>query len=170
MSVLEKCGAIISMMSRWLGYVSLILTWFLVAVILGEIFVRTVFHTSMGLSLQLSMWLFIGVVFLGSAYTLQQGGHVRVVIVSVRLPDKVRSWLSLVSSGIGLAIVLWLSWFGFHEALSCYEMNKIGSSSVYMPYWPVWIVFSIGIIMLGIQFAGLIIEEIIELSKGRMNR
>lgn len=162
----EKCARVISRISTGLGYVSIVLMWGLGALILAEIIVRTALNISLGLTLQLSMWLFIGIVFLGSAYTLHKGGHVKVVIVSVLLPEKAQKWVTVGTSFIAAIVVLWLSWFGLKEAISCYKLEKIGASSVYMPYWPVWIVFFVGLVWLGVQFAGLLIQEVSELMVG----
>ena len=64
--------------------------------------------------IELQWYMFSALFLLGAAYTLKEGGHVRVDVLYGRLGDRGKAWIDLVGTLLFLlpfcAAALWLSW------------------------------------------------------------
>lgn len=75
------------------------------------------------------------VVFWGCAYTFQQGGHIRVDLVTSHFPGPVRAWLRVVSLLLGLALLCVVSWVTTQSALTAYRYERVSAVMLY----PIWL-------------------------------
>ncbi len=116
MQYLEKIVRIIDGLSDKIGYLVGWLTTIMVLVVFYDTFMRYVFNKG-NLALQELEWHLFAVIFLiGAAYTLKQGGHVRVDIIYLKLSDKAKAWIDLLGTFVFLipfSIMVILSTKGF---------------------------------------------------------
>lgn len=116
MQYLEKIVRIIDGLSDKIGYLVGWLTTIMVLVVFYDTFMRYVFNKG-NLALQELEWHLFAVIFLiGAAYTLKQGGHVRVDIIYLKLSDKAKAWIDLLGIFVFLipfSIMVILSTKGF---------------------------------------------------------
>ena len=116
MQYLEKIVRIIDGLSDKIGYLVGWLTTIMVLVVFYDTFMRYVFQKG-NVALQELEWHLFAVVFLiGAAYTLKQGGHVRVDIIYLKLSDKAKAWIDLLGTFVFLipfSIMVILSTKGF---------------------------------------------------------
>ncbi len=116
MQYLEKIVRIIDGLSDKIGYLVGWLTTIMVLVVFYDTFMRYVFNKG-NLALQELEWHLFAIVFLlGAAYTLKQGGHVRVDIIYLKLSDKTKAWIDLLGTFVFLipfSIMVILSAKGF---------------------------------------------------------
>ncbi|WP_371157300.1 TRAP transporter small permease [Jannaschia sp. 2305UL9-9] len=73
--------------------------------------------------------------FLGLAYTLIAGGHVRVSLVSQFVPDGVRRIVELWCCAIGLAITGFMTWQVGFFALETWRFNELSPGLLAIPMW-----------------------------------
>ena len=94
------------------------LTTSLVVIVFYDTIMRYAFKKG-NVSLQEMEWHIFSVIFLlGAAYTLKQGGHVRVDIIFINLSDKAKSWVDFLGTLIFLipfSIMVILASKGFVE-------------------------------------------------------
>jgi TRAP-type mannitol/chloroaromatic compound transport system permease small subunit len=116
MQYLEKIVRIIDGLSDKIGYLVGWITTIMVLVVFYDTFMRYVFNKG-NLALQELEWHLFAIVFLlGAAYTLKQGGHVRVDIIYLKLSDKTKAWIDLLGTFVFLipfSIMVILSAKGF---------------------------------------------------------
>lgn len=101
---------------------------------------------------EVSTYLFLYVIFLGAAYTLQQGGHIRVTFLLNPLSAPVKRVVNLITAIFGIvftAVLLWeawiMTWTGFTEKWTSPTMLNA-------PYAYIHVAIVIGAILLLITF------------------
>lgn len=92
------------------------------------------------------------VVFGGLAYTFEVGGHVRVDLVTARLPPGARAGLRLVTLAVGEAFVLVVAWVTGQSALTAYRYGRVSAVMLY-PLWIPMLIIPIGLLLLAAAMA-----------------
>ena len=110
MSALLRVLAGIDALSRACGYVAAALVVGIAALILAEIFCRTAFNVSLSFAWEYAAYFFAVAIFLGAAYTLRTGGHVRVMLLSQNLSPRLAHWLDVAATLAGTGIAGCLAW------------------------------------------------------------
>jgi C4-dicarboxylate transporter DctQ subunit len=90
------------------------------------------------------------VVFGGLAYTFEVGGHVRVDLVTARLPPGGRAGLRLVTLAVGEVFVLVVAWVTGQSALTAYRYGRV---SAVMPLWVPMLIIPAGLLLLAAAMA-----------------
>lgn len=104
--------------SRLGAGLSSIFMLFIVILIFVEIILRTFFHTSTFISDEYSAYFFVGVVMMGLSYTFKENGHIRITILTSKMPQKIEFVLEIISLVIILII---LGFLIYHSALMIYD-------------------------------------------------
>lgn len=116
MHLLDKFSGIIDKVSDKIGYIVGWLTTLMVLIVFYDTVMRYVFRKG-NVALQELEWHLFAVVFLvGAAYTLKEGGHVRVDIIFINLSKKAKAWIDFIGMFIFLipfAVMVILSTKGF---------------------------------------------------------
>lgn len=76
-----------------------------------------------------------GAVFLGFAYTLRGGGHIRVLTLLARVPKGARRALELVSAGAAALVVAYLVYYTVDMILASRELNEYTIGLIPIPKW-----------------------------------
>jgi TRAP-type C4-dicarboxylate transport system permease small subunit len=108
---------------------------------------------------EVSTYLFLYIIFLGTAYTLQQGGHIRVTFLLNPLPPRIRRVVNFITTLFGTvftAVLLWqacvMTWTAFREHWTSPTMLNA-------PYAYIHVAIVIGSFLLLMTFlCGLIIQ------------
>ena len=82
---------------------------------LSEIILRSAFRISLPFAVEYAGYLLVLILFLGSGWTLSQGGHIRVTLVSEYIGSRAAKRLDLICTVVGFCIagLLSLSMIGF---------------------------------------------------------
>ena len=110
MSVLARILGGLDALSRVCGYVAAVLVVGIAALILTEVFCRTVLNISLSFAWEYSAYFLAVSIFLAAAFTLRTGGHVRVMLLSQNVPPRTAHWLDFVATLGGVVIAGWLAW------------------------------------------------------------
>lgn len=89
------------------------------------------------------------VVFWGCAYTFQQGGHIRVDLVTSHLPGPVRAWLRVVTLLLGLAFLGVVCWVTTQSALTAYRYQRVSVVMLYV-LWPAMLLIPTGLALMAV--------------------
>jgi len=76
---------------------------------LAEIVLRSAFDISLSFAVEYSGYLLVLTLFLGAGWTLRQGGHIRVSLLSERLSPNVQRGLDILCTLVGLVIAGYMS-------------------------------------------------------------
>ncbi|MBK8183480.1 MAG: TRAP transporter small permease subunit [Candidatus Competibacteraceae bacterium] len=116
-----------------------------------------------------SQWFMFGLVFLFcSAWTLREGGHVRIDILSSRLSSTARIWIDILGSLLFLLPVCLLivldSWNFF---LIAYQTNDGSANPGGLLWWPIKLAIPVAFILLSLQGVSEIIKNLAVLTGDR---
>jgi TRAP-type mannitol/chloroaromatic compound transport system permease small subunit len=154
--------SLIGLAERWvmaIGILAALLLVPLVAATTWEVVARYAFGAP-------TIWAYeIGYTLTGShfllalAYTLRQGEHIRIDVLSGSLPLRLRQVIDSVVYALVLPILLWITWTLWGYASSGYLRGETsGQSALNLPVWPFRMVFCIA-------FATFALQVLCELAK-----
>ena len=104
-----------------------------------EVFARYVIGKPTTWAMDYSIYLIIWATFVGSAYTLREGGHVCVEILVEKLPERVRANLK---SGIYLLVCLFCCILAWRGLVSCLEAHRFGQVTLSYLRTPLYVPMS----------------------------
>ena len=110
MSVLARVLGGLDALARVCGYVAAVLVVGIAALILTEVFCRTVLNISLSFAWEYSAYFLAVSIFLAAAFTLRTGGHVRVMLLTQSVPPRVAHRLDFAATLGGIVIAGWLAW------------------------------------------------------------
>ena len=73
--------------------------------------------------------------FMGLAYTLNSGGHIRVNLLADRLPTSWQRWLERLCLLMAAGIVGFFAWYCVAMTYDSYQFNEMGQGIIAVPLW-----------------------------------
>ena len=73
--------------------------------------------------------------FMGLAYTLNTGGHIRVNLLADRLPQSGQRWLERLCLLMASGIVGFFAWYCASMTYDSYQFNEMGQGIIAVPLW-----------------------------------
>jgi len=113
---LEKINYINSKLAYWL---SIIFIFSVTSLILTEVIFRSI-GNSISWSEELARWFLISIAFISSFLALQQGSHVGITFILMKLPQLIKKIFILVSNILVLFFLIYVFWYGLRAALEAY--------------------------------------------------
>jgi TRAP-type C4-dicarboxylate transport system permease small subunit len=98
---------------------------------------------------EVASFLQILIIFGGLAYTFRTGGHVRVDLLTTRLPGRARAWLRAAGLALSLAFLVIVIWTTAQSALTAYRYGRVSTVMLY-PLWLPMLVIPLGLALLGV--------------------
>lgn len=141
------CGYITGALAGLAGFL-------LILIMLGTdvgVVTRYGFNNPIPLLMDISDYSIFFLTFLGTAWVLKQGGHVRVDIVLNLVNPKRRLILNIATSVLGVLVCLALVWYGTDTALYSVRNAIMETRSVNIPKWTLIAVIPFGFLLLAIQ-------------------
>jgi len=109
-----------------------------------EVVLRYVFKSPTGWTLEVSQFLMLIAIFLGAAYTLEIGAHIKVEFIVELLSGHTQRHVNVISSFLAIiffSVLLWKStelvWFN-------YQFDAVSFSMLAIPLFPIYIFMPIG--------------------------
>ena len=124
-----------------------------------EVFMRYVVNQPLVWVVELSEYALLYICFLGTAWALRNDNHVKVDIVLIVLPRRVRHVLGVISSLLGLSIATILSIWGTLATWEKFQSGAYNPTVVEFPSWIVLLCIPLGSFFLGIRFLRNLIEH-----------
>ena len=97
-------------------------------------------------------WSMVWITFLGAAWVLRTGGHVKMDIVLNRLSPRAQVLLNVVTSIIGALICLTLFWYSSQLTWDHFLRGVLESRMLAVPKAPLLVIIPVGSFLLFIQF------------------
>jgi C4-dicarboxylate transporter, DctQ subunit len=98
---------------------------------------------------EVASFLELFVIFAGLAYTFRTGGHVRVDLLTGRLPGRARGWLRLSGLVLGLVFLAIVIWTTAQSAVTAYRYGRVSAVMLY-PLWAPMALIPLGLVLLGV--------------------
>ncbi len=95
--------------------------------------------------------LYVGI-FLGAPWVLQQSAHVRVDVFISALPSGVAERVEQFIDAAGVALCLFLAYYGLRAAMSEYEDGTLPDKDLRIDNWIMMAVFAFSFVLLAIEF------------------
>ncbi|WP_373020409.1 TRAP transporter small permease subunit [Thiomicrorhabdus sp.] len=144
------------------GRLSAWLILFLVLLVAGNVLFRYLFHIS-SVGLQEFEWhLLAAIAMLGSAYTLQQGEHVRVDLFYHRYSNKVKRWMDvLIPAFIILPFSGFMMYLSMDYVLQSYGMGEVSPDPGGLGYrYLVKALLPLGFLLIAVQGLALLLKAV----------
>jgi len=91
--------------------------------------------------------------FLALAYTLTQGGHIRVNLVLTRLPTRARLFAETISLSVCTAVAFYATFYMAMLCLESYEFQDLSPGIIAIPLWIPQCVVLLGLTIFSIALA-----------------
>lgn len=127
----------------------------------GNATVRKIFSMSSNALLEIQWYLYAAVFILAAGYTLLNNEHVRIDVLSGRLPPRGRAVIDILGAIFFLlpfaVLIVVLSWQFFWNAFVSGEMSSNAGGLI---RWPVYLIVPVGFTLLGLQAVSETIKRI----------
>ena len=137
---------------RAVGMVSSLATFAMMALVVTNIFGRYLLNKPLDGTLEFTESLLVLIIFLSVALTQFDGGHIRVTLLTRRLPKAWAQVLNVLCMLAGAAFFTWCAYAAWKFAYQSWTFGEQEWGTVVFPLWPVKFVVFVGIAMLAIQF------------------
>ena len=144
--MLDKINLWLALCSGWAVVIIMLLTGF-------EVVMRYFIHHPTLWSVEVSEYLLVACAYLGLAYTLQEGGHVRVDLILDRLPARAQRVLNIFAFAVAVVFGAVLTWQTLALALHSFMRGIKSSTPMALPLFPTQILMPIGSFILCLQAA-----------------
>jgi TRAP-type C4-dicarboxylate transport system permease small subunit len=152
MSAFQRLYRAYGRVLRVFGAISAAATFFMMLLVVVNIFGRYLFNAPLDGTLEFTESLLVLVIFLSLALTQYDGGHIRVTLLTRRLPKRYARALTVFCMLAGAVFFAWCAYAAWNFAYQSWTFLEQEWGTVVFPLWPVKFVVFIGIAMLAIQF------------------
>lgn len=140
------------------GLAGLILL-FVTLSIFADVILRYFFNRPSIWITEVSTYLFLYIIFLGTAYALQEGLHIRVTFLRDRFNAKISRFLDFITSLVATAFSLVLLWQTATMTWVAFVEKWTSPTMLSAPYAYIYVIMVIGALMLFLTFlSGLIVK------------
>lgn len=151
---------LINLVSELGGSLAGALLWIIAVIVTYEVVVRYLFNTPTTWVQESSVYLWMGVGFLGAACALKHNSHFAITIFIDKLSARNRRRMQITTNTIGFAYSLVFVYQGYLQAKFAYDLDDISTGLMATPLWIPWMTIPVGGILLALQFVSKIAEEI----------
>ena len=137
---------------RGVGMISSAATLITMALVVANIIGRYLFNKPLVGTLEFTESLLVLIIFCSLALTQYEGGHIRVVLMTRRLPGKTQRVLTVMAMLAGCAFFTWCSYAGWRFAAESYSFGEQEWGEIVFPLWPMKFVVFFGLASLALQF------------------
>ena len=138
------------------------------AIVGSDVFLRYVFNAPTTWADEVSTYIMIGAVFLGAAYTHLTDGHIRVDLVTERLPPAIRGWLDVVTTWLGFVFVAFMAWQCYTATAVAYATGAREFSLLVTPSYLPQIPIAVGMHLFALQMLAGLARRYPDLAPGRL--
>ncbi len=123
--------------------------------------VRKVFNTSSNAYLEVQWYLFAASFLIAAAYTLLNGEHVKIDVVSSKLSKRAQIWIDVFGfSAFLLPLCVAILWFSVPWVIKGFNSGEMSSNAGGLVRWPVYAMLPLGFGLLLLQGVSELIKRI----------
>ena len=103
-------------------------------------------------TLQFTEYALLWFTFLGAAWLLREGGHIRIDTVVSRLPTKTQRHVGIINDILGFIVSVIIFWFGTLHTIDLIQRGIMEVKGATVPKSPLFLIIPLGGLTLAIQF------------------
>ncbi len=131
----------------------------LILLILTEIFSRTFLDRSTMIADEYSGYFYLASVFLGLGYTFSQKGHIRINILTSRLPKKIQNYFDIFAGTVTLAVISFILYRVTLMMLDSYNFNILSEGVSETPIYLTQIPMIVGSFIFVVSLMAFIVKR-----------
>jgi TRAP-type C4-dicarboxylate transport system permease small subunit len=108
---------------------------------------------------EVASFLQVLLIFGGAAYTFRVGGHVRVDLLTARLPPAARAWLRLGTLVLGLVFLAVVIWVTTQSAITAYRYGRVSAVMLY-PLWLPMAFIPAGLALMALAMLAALVRQV----------
>ena len=144
------------------AYLSSFLIIALTILIIIEIVARSFFNVSTMIADEYSGYFYLASIFLGLGYTFKEDGHIRINILTSKLPKKVNKYIDIFAGSITLALIIFILYFSIKMLIESYKYDMVSETVSETPIYLTQLAIPIGLFMFSIAVLAFLIKKIKE--------
>lgn len=109
------------------------------------------------------------IILLPLGFTQLQRGHIRVQLLTDRLPHGARRLIYILTLAIGCAFFAWVAWATYLYGLRAIHVGETAWGLIRFPIWPSKMGVALGAVLLSIQFLLDIVKSFVDGDDGAEN-
>lgn len=152
-------------LARFLAIIAASFTIVAALLLTAEVVSRAFFGQPIRGLFEYMQLLVVLIAFLGLAEAERNGDHIRVTLLTERLPRKVTAAVRVFAMLVSGLIVLWMSVMSFLELQKSLGRGEYSPGLLNLPVWPARIIIVVGLTALFLMYVTRTIETIIELKQ-----
>ncbi len=137
---------------RGFGYIAEVATFVMMLLVVANVIGRYLFNAPVTGTLEFTESLLVIVIFLSIALTQYDGGHIRVNLITRRLPKRIARIMSIIAMLCGCAFFTWCAYAAWIFAAQSFSFGEQEWGEVVFPLWPMKFIVFFGIALLAFQF------------------
>jgi TRAP-type C4-dicarboxylate transport system permease small subunit len=151
-------------LSETAGYLAAAGVLALTALIAGAVFARRVLGSPILATDEVSGYLLLAIVFLGLAYTMKTGGHIRADIVLAHVPPRRRQGLEALATVLALVFTLALLGGTWALVAEYYRHGTLSFRYLQIPLWVPGLLPVVGAGLLALQLVAQLLQALSRVS------
>jgi TRAP-type mannitol/chloroaromatic compound transport system permease small subunit len=164
--------AVLRLIERLSGATGRLTAWLVVPLILATVYdvvARYAFNAPTQWAYEVGYMMMGAHALLGMAFTLREGGHIRIDAFSQRFSQTAKAVIDLVGYLVFvLPCLCWVTWSLWAYWIKAYRTEELSGQSAWNPViWPFKLVFFIAFVLLVLQIAAEIIKAVLFLTGKR---
>ncbi len=145
------------------AYLSSLAMLSIVGLILVEIVLRTLFHTSTLVSDEYSGYMMVATIMMGVSYTFAQGSHIRITIISERLHGRAAQGIDLIVTLAALVLCSYALYHSLWMVQDTFSYRILADSLSETPLYIPQVMIPIGFLLLEMQLVAHFLRRLLSL-------
>jgi TRAP-type C4-dicarboxylate transport system permease small subunit len=145
---------------RIFGLLAAYATFVMMVLVVVNVTGRYLFNAPVTGTLEITESLLVIIILMALALTQFHDGHIRVTILTRRMPPALGRLAAIFALILGAAFFAWCSYASWKFAYQSYTVNEAEWGSITFPLYPIKFIVFFGIILLAIQF---VLDSIVEI-------
>jgi TRAP-type C4-dicarboxylate transport system permease small subunit len=142
------------------GLVSAVATFMMLLLVAANVIGRYLFNAPITGAFEITESLLVVGIMLGLALTQYHDGHIRVTILTRRMPPSWARYAKIFALIIGAVFFAWCAYASWRFAYQSYSFNEQEWGTITFPLYPVKFVVFLGVVLLTVQFVLDAIDDI----------
>ncbi len=144
-NVIRKIGDVIASCSLVFFCVLMLLT-------VADILLRYIFSKPVPGTLEIGTAMLPWIVFLGFAFALSKGLHVRLTLITDRFSPRAQLWMDILAYVLGFALCVSMTYLGWIQFWQSFSIREVMLAPVQVPWWIGKLAFPIGMFIVSLQY------------------
>ena len=143
----SRVGRLNGLVALWLARIATVALALIAVATFCDVIARKVFNSGFTFTVEMTEMAMALIVFLGVGLVTHQRGHIVVDVLTLRLSERARVWLGLVTNILSLGFVLIMVWRLWLQA--AFILSKGDTTPIWnIPLWPIAYLIAAGSIFL----------------------